>query len=251
MIIVDDGSTDKNTIEYLRSLDNEKIRVYYQANQGVSVARNMGASLSLGDYLLFLDADDKINTDYLLFAAKQLEKDVELDYIYCDLIEFEGGSNIRVFGDLNLSDALLHCLTHTSGIISRKLWNKSGGYDKDFINGWEDWDFLIRLITLGINFYKIPKPFLQYRIRHDSRDTKANEKFAKELEQKIFCKNLDSYLAMYDMPLTILRDYEQQKRINEDLVKHIKAIYNTKSYRLGAFLLCPVKFIVRKIKARK
>ena len=68
VIVVDDGSKD-NTRELVESLSivDKRIRYVYQSNAERSVARNNGADHALGNYLMFLDSDDK-------YAAGHLEK---------------------------------------------------------------------------------------------------------------------------------------------------------------------------------
>jgi glycosyltransferase involved in cell wall biosynthesis len=68
VIVVDDGSKD-NTRELIESLSiaDERIRYVYQQNAERSVARNNGADNASGNYLMFLDSDDK-------YAAGHLEK---------------------------------------------------------------------------------------------------------------------------------------------------------------------------------
>jgi glycosyltransferase involved in cell wall biosynthesis len=60
IIIVNDGSTDTQTIEILSYLNKPKTRVINQANQGLSIARNNGIKVSRGQYFLPLDDDDTI-----------------------------------------------------------------------------------------------------------------------------------------------------------------------------------------------
>ena len=62
LIIVDDGSTD-STPSLLRQFSEEdgRVRVFTQANSGVSAARNLGLSQAQGSYVAFLDADDWID----------------------------------------------------------------------------------------------------------------------------------------------------------------------------------------------
>ena len=71
VIGVDDGSKD-NTRELIESLSiaDRRIRYVYQSNAERSVARNNGADHALGNYLMFLDSDDKYATGHLekLFA---------------------------------------------------------------------------------------------------------------------------------------------------------------------------------------
>ena len=58
VIVVDDGSTD-NGAETVRKINDPRIRLIQQRNQGVSAARNRGVSESTTDFVAFLDADDE------------------------------------------------------------------------------------------------------------------------------------------------------------------------------------------------
>ena len=59
LILIDDGSTD-NSLFICRSLASQdaRITVRHQSNQGVSKARNLGISISKGEWIAFVDADD-------------------------------------------------------------------------------------------------------------------------------------------------------------------------------------------------
>jgi O-antigen/teichoic acid export membrane protein/glycosyltransferase involved in cell wall biosynthesis len=62
IIVVDDGSTDA-TLAIARGFESDIVRVVTQRNQGAAAARNKAISLSEGDYLQFLDADDLLAPD--------------------------------------------------------------------------------------------------------------------------------------------------------------------------------------------
>ena len=66
IILVDDGSTDGSDHLcdqiVMESKKNEQIRVFHQNNRGVSAARNKGIDLARGDYIIFIDSDDVINS---------------------------------------------------------------------------------------------------------------------------------------------------------------------------------------------
>lgn len=66
IILVDDGSTDDSgTICDKYALQDKRIVVIHKNNRGVSVARNTGLDVAKGEYILFVDSDDYLNTDCL------------------------------------------------------------------------------------------------------------------------------------------------------------------------------------------
>lgn len=62
VIVVNDGSTDGNSRRIAKSFETKdsRIKVFDFNNSGVGVARRKGISLSVGDYILFVDSDDEI-----------------------------------------------------------------------------------------------------------------------------------------------------------------------------------------------
>src|SRR5678809_291985 len=69
IIVVDDGSTDR-TLEIARQFESEGVKVVTQRNQGAAAARNTAFSLSHGDYIQWLDADDLLSPDKI---ARQVD----------------------------------------------------------------------------------------------------------------------------------------------------------------------------------
>lgn len=87
-IVVDDGSKDESLSvarEY-ESKDN-RFRVYYKDNGGVSSARNFGIERAKGDYIYFVDSDDELYDDALRVLVSHISEDVDLvfgGYTRCD-----------------------------------------------------------------------------------------------------------------------------------------------------------------------
>lgn len=80
VILVNDGSTDSSgrIAEQLKETD-ERIRVIHQENQGVSVARNVGIQVAKGDFIAFVDPDDRIDLlliERLLTAAVKTQSQI-------------------------------------------------------------------------------------------------------------------------------------------------------------------------------
>ncbi len=88
LICINDGSTDDSyeiVKEYEESFSN--IRVFSQENRGLSVTRNRGISLSKGEFIYFLDGDDKLAEDYILCEAVK-----QMNIYKLDMMEFDAES---------------------------------------------------------------------------------------------------------------------------------------------------------------
>ena len=88
IVVVDDVSTD-GTIEFIRKEYKNIILVELEKNSGQNVARNRGASVASGEWLLFLDSDDTL-TNGSLRHLKDLLKKVKSDIIFSACIDSDG-----------------------------------------------------------------------------------------------------------------------------------------------------------------
>ncbi len=79
VVVVDDGSTDR-TPEVMRGLGG--IVGIRQANQGVSSARNTGVARSRGEYVVFLDADDRLLPGAVRLGVEELERRSGCGFVY-------------------------------------------------------------------------------------------------------------------------------------------------------------------------
>ena len=81
IILLNDGSTD-NTIEVIKSYasKNDCIRVIDKENEGVAKTRNKGIHLAKGEYIVFIDNDDFIDSDYLERFYNEIDQE-QLDIV--------------------------------------------------------------------------------------------------------------------------------------------------------------------------
>ena len=88
IIIVNDGSTDGSmTILEELAAQDERVKLFSQENQGLSVTRNVGLSHSTGEYVYFMDSDDLLVSDTLLKCYVKC-KEENLDFVFFDAESF-------------------------------------------------------------------------------------------------------------------------------------------------------------------
>ena len=139
IIVVDDGSTD-NTSEVLQGY-GDKIKYVYQENSGITVTRNRGVSLSLGEYIAFLDHDDLFYPAKLEKQVALLEHNPKLGMVYCDadIIDSEGRKMGCIFGvpGMGKAPARGHVFVNmvqktlcnpTMTMIPRRVFEEFGGF---------------------------------------------------------------------------------------------------------------------------
>lgn len=91
VFVIDDGSED-DTFGIAEKYQSNKIKVLKQKNSGACVARNKGLTLSSGDYIQFLDADDVLSSDKIEKQIQVLNGCQDLMAI-CDTVHFFDGEN--------------------------------------------------------------------------------------------------------------------------------------------------------------
>lgn len=76
VIVIDDGSIDRTNdiCENLSTLYPERFRYKKIANQGVSVARNLGIEIAKGSLIQFVDADDTIDSNYSKYMIEEMRE---------------------------------------------------------------------------------------------------------------------------------------------------------------------------------
>lgn len=88
LIVVDDGSTDSSA-DIVRGFDDNRIQLIEQSNAGVSAARNAGLAISKGEFVAFLDADDRMLPNRLAVGLNIVDQHPSIDIVVNDFIRFE------------------------------------------------------------------------------------------------------------------------------------------------------------------
>lgn len=74
IVFVDDGSTD-SSLDIMNSFSDKRVRVISQKNKGPMDARKYGLNNSSGEYIMFVDSDDRLDKDYIYKLVNAIEKD--------------------------------------------------------------------------------------------------------------------------------------------------------------------------------
>lgn len=218
IVIVNDGSTDPLTLNVLHYLSEHGYFVLNQPNQGLSSARNSGITKSQGRYILPLDADNRIRSDYILKSIDVLDQASEIGVVY---------GKPQWFGDTNRSweipeefDAgklILGNYIDACAVFRKSLWEDCGGYDVNMPTaGLEDWEFWLSAIEKGWKFHYIPEVLFEYRVRGDSMAaTCSRPENLSQLLRYIYTKHARLYITRFPQILE-----EREIRIGK-LQEHI------------------------------
>lgn len=233
LVIVDDGSPD-NVAELVRPLveTDTRIKFYHTSNNGVSWARNFGVSKSSGEYLLFLDADDTIEQEYLESCVHCLSNSPEVLAVYCQWKFFgECVETPKIFYPGYKSQLLKNHIFITA-MIRRDKFNEIGGFDESMKSGLEDWEFWIRYLEGGGEVVQLLQQMFNYRIKSGSRNYIAHKGMdVFETQLYILSKHRELYARVFGSPLFVLDDaLEQLAAAQQQLVK-IRRKYDSVFYR--------------------
>jgi glycosyltransferase involved in cell wall biosynthesis len=160
VVVVDDGSTD-DTQEVLARFAG-RIRVHHQENAGVSAARNTGARLARGRYVVFLDADNRLRSEFVGRCLAALQADPAAGFAFTQLAYFGDHVGISSVEPYDLSLLLDSNPIDTCAMVRRSLVT-THGFDEGHRTFLEDWDFWLTLAEHGWHGVLVDEPLVEYR----------------------------------------------------------------------------------------
>jgi glycosyltransferase involved in cell wall biosynthesis len=147
--VVDDGSPDDTRDVAARY---PQARYVYQANQGISAARNTGLRESRGEYIVFLDADDRLLPGAIAAGLACFAQHPKCAFVYGDFrFMSESGTplerRVRHQLDLDLYGGLLrrnHIEMTSTVLFRRAVLEAAGGFITELRSA-EDYELLLRI----------------------------------------------------------------------------------------------------------
>ena len=173
IVIVNDGSTDGSSHARCDACAEmgANVRVIHQENRGLPAARNAGAAIAareaLGEYLVFLDADDWIERTFVSRLHRELLNDPapDVSHAYCQEKLVERGTGIWKVPAWDPMLLLVTNLHPVTALIKREMFERSGGFDESFKRGYEDWDLWLRFSERHWRGVRVREPLFNWR-RH-------------------------------------------------------------------------------------
>jgi glycosyltransferase involved in cell wall biosynthesis len=228
-IIINDGSTD-NTDQIANELclKDKRITLISQENAGVCSARNNAIMASNGKYILCLDADDLISPNFLDETVKLLEQNYDIK-VATSTVYFFG----RRKGKLVPKSYSLEILLAQNQLVITSLFRKSdfdrvGGFSNSMREGFEDWDFWIRMIKDGGQIKCAEDAVFYYRLLRSSR----NRNIDYEKEKRLRFKLWENHKELYSLHFVDPRDTFEYAQI-----------YQSKEFKIGKIILKPLRLM--------
>ena len=183
LIIIDDGSTNDDTINYLNEIKNEsdpRISIYFTKNSGVIKARNLGIRYCRTKYIVFLDPDDSIELTYVEKCFLLINSYKNISVVSTDvLVTTQGKNHIWETGEINHESLLVQNSLPITSLIKLKDLKKVGGFSNQMGSGYEDWELWVKFSKRGFRSVKLDEPLFKYSFSDSSgRDVQARKNHA-------------------------------------------------------------------------
>jgi glycosyltransferase involved in cell wall biosynthesis len=198
VIVVDDGSTDRSG-EVAKSFAGRGVRYCQEVHAGIGPARNKGVELAQGEFIAFLDADDRWPLEKIERQLRAFENDPALEMVFGQALQLQNGpaweAGVR---DKNLTvDGMVPGMVPGTMLIKRDAFDRVGKFQGGLKVG-EFIDWYARAVELKVRSLVLPELLLWRRI-HDSnqgvRERQSVTDYARVLKAKLDRKRAEAQEA--------------------------------------------------------
>lgn len=230
VVVVDDGSTDRGTLEALEKLP-ERVRLIVQKNAGPAAARNTAIASTDAPFVLPLDADDRLGTRAAELGAQHLSSDPEVGIVAGAMTLVGDAHGYQPCAYTGPESMLGQTTIPNISAFRRDDWAEVGGYPESIRRG-EDWAFWMRILRLGRRVTVVPEVFYEYRIsaaqsssRVDPVASTAGSNLVLEENRDLYRQHpdvvIDELLAARAMLAQFRRTYGRQERMRDALRRRL------------------------------
>lgn len=193
IIIVNNASSD-GTKEFLDELDGKIVATHNERNLGFAKACNQGAARASGGFLLFLNNDTIVTKNWMDVLISELDENPEIAMAGSkllfpdDTIQHAGvvfGEDkipyhiyVREMKEKNYVNKKrkFNAVTAACMLVRKDIFDKVGGFDENFLNGYEDIDLCLKIKELGKDIIYCPESVVyHYESISEGRTDKHTE----------------------------------------------------------------------------
>jgi len=188
VIVVDDGSTDRSGA-VAKSFAGRGVRYWPQVHSGIGLTRNKGVELAQGEFIAFLDADDRWRVQKIERQLLAFESDPALEMVFGQALQLHNGPE----WEAGVSDYKVAVDGMVPGMVPGTMLIKRAAFDRvgKFLGDWKVGEFIdwyARAVELKIRSMVLPELLLWRRI-HDSnqgvRERQSVSDYARVLKAKL------------------------------------------------------------------
>ncbi|OIR57414.1 MAG: uncharacterized protein A8A55_1830 [Amphiamblys sp. WSBS2006] len=227
IVVVDDGSTDPASIEYVSDLGwrywkTRRWRVLREPNRYVGAARNTGARHAKGEYVLFFD-DDDVAKPHLVSTMVRVAQTTGADIVTTGYDLFRGNSDPRprdvlgrrlYLGNSPLIGVSENCFGDSAMLVEKRFLENSGRFTEDYGVGFEDYEFLVKAGLNGATIEAIPEG-LRWHRRHPNTVTQLSNTKANRIR---FLRSYNERFSLLHRTIQDMVRLFQQKHFKQVLV---------------------------------
>jgi glycosyltransferase involved in cell wall biosynthesis len=162
IVLVNDGTDKLESLAILEQASRLASTYVQQPNRGLGAARNTGFRAARGEYVAPLDADDLLDPNYVAECLAAL-RDSDAAFAYTEFQVFGTRTYREQPGEYNLYRLLDRNYLTYAALVRKADWERAGGYDESMRLGYEDWEFWLRLGSLGRFGRSVAQPLFRYR----------------------------------------------------------------------------------------
>lgn len=170
VLIVNDGSFEPEDAVLERLAEDPRVQVLTTLNSGEASARNLGARVARGKYVVMLDADNALEPEFVARALSVYEREPELAYVSCWLRFVDAGgapftdpAGYAPLGNRVLRDDRENWDGDTLALLPRSIFERGYGFDREAVI-YSDWELYRRLRRDGLFGAVIPERLARYRV---------------------------------------------------------------------------------------
>lgn len=229
IMVVDNASTDNP--------QHVNIRMPY--NMGVTIPTNIGVASSIGKYILLVDNDAILEKEFVENGLYIMNSNPDIGVVAARIYKYGTGMDwdFESYG-LNTSpsdEQEMGTFCGTACLIRRDIWDKVGGYNKDYFAYYQEPDIAARIMKAGYRILYYPKCKAWHKFASGSRDNRVMLFYLTRNHFLFVWEHLPFWLALFQsvkwVGWSVMRGWRHPFALLRAYVSVVGAIYYPLSRR--------------------